>query len=250
MLLNEIVDYLDEFLDIKNIQDSCKNGLEVEGKDEIKKIGFSVDACLESFQKAVSAKCDLLIVHHGMFWGDIEYVTDITYERVKHLIKNDIALYAAHLPLDVHPEVGNNVQLAKLLNLEIQNTFCKYRNIDVGIICKNDTDFDDLVKRIQKHFPVKYMKFNNLSKKVGIITGSGGLGIKEAVDKGCDTFITGEMRYIDYHPIKEYEINIIYGGHYATEVWGLKALMDNIQKKFNINCEFLDLKEIQWKTEK
>jgi len=250
MLLNEIVDYLDEFLDIKHIQDSCKNGLEVEGKDEIKKIGFSVDACLESFQKAVSAKCDLLIVHHGMFWGDIEYITDITYERVKHLIKNDIALYAAHLPLDVHPEVGNNVQLAKLLNLEIQNTFCKYRNIDVGIICENDTDFDDLVKRIQKHFPAKYMKFNNLSKKVGIITGSGGLGIKDAVDKGCDTFITGEMRYIDYHPIKEYEINIIYGGHYATEVWGLKALMDHIQKKFNINCEFLDLKEIQWKTEK
>jgi len=113
MLLNEIVDYLDEFLDIKNIQDSCKNGLEVEGKEEIKKIGFSVDACLESFQKAVSVKCDLLIVHHGMFWGDIEYVTDITYERVKHLIKNDIALYAAHLPLDIHPEVGNNVQLAR-----------------------------------------------------------------------------------------------------------------------------------------
>jgi len=250
MLLNEIVDYLDEFLDIKNIQDSCKNGLEIEGKDEIKKIGFSVGACLESFQKAVSAKCDLLIVHHGMFWGDIEYITDITYERVKHLIKNDIALYAAHLPLDIHPEVGNNVQLAKLLNLEIQNTFCKYRNMDVGIICKNDTDLDDLVKRIQKHFPIKYMKFNNLSKKVGIITGSGGLGIKDAVDKGCDTFITGEMRYIDYHPIKEYGINIIYGGHYATEVWGLKALMDHIQKKFNIDCEFLDLKEIQWKTGK
>ena len=248
MLLNEIVDYLDEFLDIKNIQDSCKNGLEVEGKEEIKKIGFSVDACLESFQKAVSVKCDLLIVHHGMFWGDIEYVTDITYERVKHLIKNDIALYAAHLPLDIHPEVGNNVQLAKLLNLEIQNTFCKYRNIDVGIICKNDTDFNDLLKRIQKHFPAKYMKFNNVSKKVGIITGSGGLGIKEAVDKRCDTFITGEMRYIDYHPIKEYEINVIYGGHYATEVWGLKALMDHIQKKFDIDCEFLDLKEIQWKT--
>ena len=248
MLLNEIVDYLDEFLDIKNIQDSCKNGLEVEGKEEIKKIGFSVDACLESFQKAVSVKCDLLIVHHGMFWGDIEYVTDITYERVKHLIKNDIALYAAHLPLDIHPEVGNNVQLAKLLNLEIQNTFCKYRNIDVGIICKNDTDFNDLLKRIQKHFPAKYMKFNNVSKKVGIITGSGGLGIKEAVDKRCDTFITGEMRYIDYHPIREYEINVIYGGHYATEIWGLKALMDHIQKKFDIDCEFLDLEEIQWKT--
>ena len=250
MLLNEIVDYLDEFLDIKNIQDSCKNGLEIEGKEKIKKIGFSVDACLESFQKAVSAHCDLLIVHHGMFWGDIGCITDITYERLKYMIKNDIALYAAHLPLDVHPEVGNNVQLARLLNLEIEATFCKYRNVDVGILCKNDTTFDELVQRIQNLFPVSYLKFINSSKKIGIITGSGGIGIKDAVEEGCDTFITGEMRYIDYHPIKEYGINIIYGGHYATETWGLKALMDHIQKKFNIDCEFLDLEEIEWKTEK
>jgi len=247
MLLKEIVDYLDKVLDVKNIQDSCKNGLEVDGKKKIEKIGFSVDACLESFKKAASSQCDLLIVHHGIFWGEITSITGLLYRRIRYLIRNNIALYAAHLPLDIHPELGNNVQLAKLLNLEVVGSFCRYRNIDVGLICRNRTNFDELVKRVERYFPVKFINFNNTSEKIGIITGSGGMGIEYAAKEGCDTFITGEIRYTDYYTINEHMINLIYGGHYTTETWGLKALMEDIEKKFDIECEFLDLKEIQWK---
>ncbi len=250
MLLKEIVAYLDEFLDVNAIDDSCKNGLEIGGKEEIKKGGFAVDACLESAQKAALAKCDLLVVHHGLFWESIGALTDLLYKRIKEMIKNDIALYAAHLPLDIHPKVGNNVQLANLLDLSVDKTFCDYKGHDIGVICENKTNFDEILDRFRRHFPVRYIKCTDTAEKVGIITGSGGRGIPEAVEKGCDTFITGELRYQEYRMIDEYEINIICGGHYATEQGGVKALMDHLQKKFPIECEFLDLKEIEWTMKK
>jgi dinuclear metal center YbgI/SA1388 family protein len=250
MRLCDIVTYLDEFLDLHTIQDSCKNGLEVEGRDEVTTVGFAVDACLESFQKAGSADCDMVIVHHGLFWGDLGHITDILYTRLKYLMDHEIALYASHLPLDVHPVVGNNVQLAQLLDLSVERSFCPYNGTEIGLLCTGDTSFDDLLRRAREYFPVRYLRVTDTAEKVGIITGSGGRGIPDAVRAGCDTFITGEVQYQDYRSIAEQGINVICGGHYQTEVYGLKALMAHLQERFDLTCEFLDLKEIRWRTER
>ncbi|MEA1993763.1 MAG: Nif3-like dinuclear metal center hexameric protein [Euryarchaeota archaeon] len=241
MLLKEIVEYLDDFLDVKNIQDSCKNGLEVEGKEEVTKIGFAVDACMESFRKAAKAKCDLLMVHHGLFWGDMGYLRGILYKKISMLVKHGIALYAAHLPLDIHPDVGNNVQLAKKLDLTVKKTFCEYKGHDIGVVCENDTDFNDLLQRAQKELPTTYLNFTDTAERIGIITGSGGMGIEDAVKNGCDTFVTGEIDHPEYRAVEEYGINLICGGHYNTETVGPRALMNHIQEKFGIDCEFLHL---------
>ena len=250
MQLQEIVCHLDTFLEAERIRDSCKNGLEVGGKKEVEKVGFAVDACAESFRKAASSGCDLLVVHHGLFWGDVGYITDITYGRIKYLMDHEIALYAAHLPLDVHPIVGNNVQLADLLQLSVEGTFYPYKGTDVGVLCTGGMLFEDLLQRARSQFPVRYVQFTERAERIGIITGSGGQGIPYAVRAGCDTFVTGEVLYQDHRTIMEYEVSLIRGGHYATETLGLKALIEYLGREFTVDCEFLELTEIPWKTRK
>ncbi len=238
----ELVKFLDEYLDISEIEDESNNGLQVEAPGNVQKIGFSVDACMDVFQKAHKEKCELIITHHGLIWGGIKYVRGDVYKRIKFLSEKEIGLYAAHIPLDIHKEVGNNVQLAHLLEFDIVGDFCPDRNIKIGTLCRGDVEVYGLTRKIQEALgSCTLFKFGKDScRRIGIVTGAGAFALDSAIEAGCDTFITGEARHSSYHKAEENAINIIFAGHYKTETLGVKALMEKIKEKFGLETVFID----------
>ena len=239
----KITEFLNEELDINVIEDSSCNGLQVENEGEITKIGFAVDACLESFEKATQSGCQMLIVHHGMIWDGLKSIRRDTYKRIKHLINNNLALYAMHLPLDMHNKYGNNVELAKILNLENIKAFGYHNKKAIGFMGETSTTLEDIKNKLKE----KGMKTDSLDfgpneiKKVAVVSGGGSKESYQAIAVGVDLYITGEPVHYLYHLAKENKINIIFGGHYETEVWGVKALMPLLKEKFNVEVEFIDV---------
>ena len=171
----EITEFLNEELKIYDIEDSSCNGLQVENTDEIKKIGFAVDACLESFEKAAQAGCQMLIVHHGMIWDGIKYIKGDTYNKVKFLIENNLALYASHLPLDRHETYGNNGVLAILLGLNNIKPFGYHNGKTLGFIGETDTTLDKIKQIIKENgMQNSSLDFGKQEiKKVAIVSGGG-----------------------------------------------------------------------------
>jgi dinuclear metal center YbgI/SA1388 family protein len=243
MKLEKIVDYLDDYLRTKEIQDDCNNGLQIECDADIKKIGFSVDASVDLFKRGQKENCQLFIVHHGLLWGGLFYINGFQYRRIKELIRNDMGLYAAHLPLDVHPEVGNTVELARLLKFEISGNFFTYKNVNLGLLCKTSTTREELAARIKGEFgDCTVLDFGpERIETVGMVTGSGTQALESAVTSGCDTFITGEPKHASYHMAKELCINVMYAGHYQTETLGVKALMKKVSNTFEVETAFFDI---------
>lgn len=235
----QIAEFLDKELDINGIEDNSSNGLQVENTGEIKKIGFAVDACLETFQQAVKAGCQMLIVHHGLFWNKGKfYLTGTSYNKVKFLLENNLAVYAAHLPLDLHSEYGNNSIIAKMLGVKNLQVFA-----EVGCCGDVDLTLDEVKKTLQKaKLQTLTLPFGKKKiTKVGICSGYGGDDLKEAAEKKLDLYITGEGSHRNYHEAKESNINVIFGGHYETEVWGVKALMRILKAQFKVKVEFIDV---------
>lgn len=238
--------FLDETLNIKNIKDLSLNGLQVFGKEQVKKIGFAVDACLEAFEKAKKLNCDMLIVHHGMFWDKVKPLTGIQYKRVKSLVNNNMSLYAVHLPLDKHKKYGNNIQIAKILNLKNIKEFGEYHGEIVGFsgTLKRKMKIKDFLKLIEKKLKTKcdILSFGKKEvQSVAIVSGGGSSSIDEAIEKGFDVFLTGESTHGKYHFAKEGKINLVTAGHYATETAGLKALQKLLRQKFNIQTVFIEV---------
>ncbi|MFC1722833.1 Nif3-like dinuclear metal center hexameric protein [Nanoarchaeota archaeon] len=245
--LNEITKFLDRELAIDSMEDFSYNGLQVGQNRPIRKIGFAVDACMETFRKAKKEGCDLLITHHGLLWkGDMEKtrLTKYNYTRTKFLIENKIALYAAHLPLDKHPKWGNNVQLLKLIGAT-PNTRpgAEFGKVGYAGSFKRPKKVKDVVVTLNKKLNARcqIMKYGKDSvKTVACVTGAGQYDAFEAINKGIDLYIAGEIGHTILHPVKESKLNVIGAGHYATEILGVKALMPILKKKFRISTEFLD----------
>lgn len=238
----EIAKFLDRELHLSDFEDHSCNGLQVENTGEIKKIAFAVDACLESFQKAKGSNSQLLIVHHGLIWYGLKNLTGINYQKTKYLIENNVALYAAHLPLDAHPKYGNNVELARLLDLKQLWPFGAPGK-EIGVIGQTDTTLEQVKSKLKRN-GIKTQSLEFGSKKIYTIAISSGGGASElinAIRKGADLFITGEPLHHVYHQAKEAKINVIFGGHYETETWGLKALMTLLKNKYGVAVEFIDL---------
>ena len=243
---DEIVAFLNKYLNIDVYPDKSRNGLQVEGKKEVEKIAFAVDACMDTFVKAKALGADMLIVHHGLIWGGIEYVRGLVQKRLKFLLENELNLYAAHLPLDLHPEVGNNAQLLKLLGLEPKEPFGSYNGLSIGYI----SEFDEpkplpliaqiLVEKLKTDYVKAYEFGVEEIKRVGVVSGRGGFAIPEAIEKGVDLFITGEFLHDDYHTAKEGRLSVIAAGHYASETLGVKALMHVLREKFGVKTVFID----------
>ncbi|RLF82458.1 Nif3-like dinuclear metal center hexameric protein [Thermococci archaeon] len=243
---DEIVNFLDEYLNVLAFPDKSRNGLQVEGKEEVEKIAFAVDACMDTFIKARAFGADMLIVHHGLIWGGIEYVRGLVQKRLKFLLENELNLYAAHLPLDLHPEVGNNAQLLKLLELEPREPFGSYNGLNIGYI----SEFDEpkplplvaqiLVEKLKTDYVKAYEFGVEEIRRVGVVSGRGGFGIPEAIEKGVNLFITGEFLHDDYHTAKEGRLSVIAAGHYASETLGVKALMPILREKFGVKTVFID----------
>ncbi|MGL4982521.1 MAG: Nif3-like dinuclear metal center hexameric protein [Treponemataceae bacterium] len=247
MTLNKIDEYFQTLLRISDFaaMDSSKNGIQVanSGK-EIKKIAFAVDACLGTFEKAAAENADMIFVHHGLFWGYEQVIAKNHYARVATLIKNDIALYAVHLPLDAHLEVGNNAGLAKQIDLQNIEPFGVSSGYTIGVKgrFKTPLSVEVIVKLLP--FDASLTKFFAFDKKeittCAIISGKSDTMINQVIDENIDLFILGEFSHQFYHTAKENNIAIIAPGHYQTETIGVKLLASKIACEKNIETIFID----------
>jgi len=245
VLRNEIVNFLNKKLSVSEIADSSNNGLQVQGSDDVGKIGLAVDACLATYEQAVKEKCDMLIVHHGLIWDGLDSVTGRNYKHVKYLINNHLNLYAAHLPLDMHAEVGNNSELVKLLSLKDVEPFGDYKGTVLSFQGRLESPMtnEELSKKLQGTLngDSTILPFGpEKNETIALVAGRGASMFKEAVDKGVDCFLTGEGIYEDYHLAKESGINVIYLGHYHSEQLGVQALGRLLKATFNIQTTYLN----------
>ncbi|HUX06128.1 MAG TPA: Nif3-like dinuclear metal center hexameric protein [Acidobacteriota bacterium] len=240
-----LVDYLNQLLRLDEISDASQNGLQVQCPERIEKIGFAVDAALETFEEASRQGMQLLIVHHGLYWKDVQLAVDAHYQRLKVLFDAGIGLYAAHLPLDSHELYGNNSQLAELLGLIDVSPFGEYHGEIIGRLAHaaDKLTRDELRERIDSAIGTKclFLPFGkDRVEKVAIVSGGGADLLPQAIDERCDAFITGEHSHSAFHVAKEGGINLYFAGHYATETLGVKALQDLIANEFNVETGFID----------
>jgi dinuclear metal center YbgI/SA1388 family protein len=243
--LSEIVNYTNDFLRIREIGDwdNALNGLQIENSGGVNKIGASVDASTRVLEAAAKQNVDLLIVHHGLFWPGLQPVTGVLRRQLELAFENNIALYSAHLPLDLHPQVGNNAQLAGALGLRSNQPFFEEKGQKIGLKASTSLPRNELDRKMRKVLgsPVKTFMFGpKKTGTIGVITGGAGSEIYKVAQEGIDTFITGEAPHWAAVAADELGMNLLLGGHYATEVFGVKALAAHLSKRFKIPWIFID----------
>ena len=246
MKLYDLTKFLDEYLAVEGVDDVALNGLQVEGGPEVNKIALVTDACIATFKKAASLRSDLIFAHHGIFWGKQYALRGIHAERVKFLLENGISLYAAHLPLDLHPEVGNNVELIRLLDFDVTDPFGNYHGTPIGFIGRRkkpvslQTILDTLTKELHAD-PLVYRFGSDHIKTIAAVSGRGSSVLEQVTGTDVDLFITGEADHTSYHLAKELKINLIFSGHYATEILGVQCLGNLLHKRFGLDTVFIDV---------
>jgi len=243
--LSELVEYTDDYLRIEEIDDwpNALNGLQIENSGKVTKIGAAVDVSKRVLTAAAKKNVDLLIVHHGLFWPGLQSVTGALRRQLKIAFENDIAVYSAHVPLDVHPKIGNNAQLASALGLKSTKRFLKEKGESLGVKAKASVSQSVLIRKLRNvlRSPVKAFNFGPREpRRVGIITGAAGSEIYRVAEAKIDTFITGEAPHWAAVAAEELGMNLLLGGHYATETFGVKALAAHLSERFNLPWEFLD----------
>ena len=243
--LSEIVEYANKYLRIRKIEDwpNALNGLQIENSGNVTKIGAAVDVSTRVLTKAAKQQVDLLIVHHGLFWPGLQPVAGGLRRQLKIAFENNIALYSAHLPLDVHPDIGNNAQLAGALGFKSAKPFFEEKGELIGLRIKQALPRAELIRKLRRVLrgPIKAFNFGpKETTRIGIITGSGGSEIYRVAADKIDTFITGEAPHWAAVAAEELGINLVLGGHYATETFGVKALATHLSKRFKLPWEFLN----------
>ncbi len=220
----------------------AENGLQIENSGQVKRIAAAVDAGLLPFQKAVAAGVDFLIVHHGLFWNPVQPLTGSNYAKLKTAIEGNLAVYSSHLPLDAHPEIGNNRLLADALDLTVDDWFLEYEGTPIAAIAGGLEDREDLKQRLHKTFPTGFqaIEFGSADiRRAAILTGSGRSALAALKQQGVDTLITGELRQEHFNYAQEQQLNLYTCGHYATEVFGVKALAAECAAKFGLDWSFI-----------
>lgn len=243
--LEKIVRYTDRMLKIAEFTDypGAVNGLQVQNSGRVTKIAAAVDASLATVRMAVKEGANLLIVHHGLFWSPSHPWTDRRYELIRTLIESDVAVYSSHLPLDAHPTLGNNALLAHAIGLRNLKPFFFDKGQHLGVRGVLNINRDELARRLEKATgaPAKVLPGGDRNcRQIGIVTGGAGAEMKIAASEGVDTFITGEGPHWTYVLAEDLGINVLYGGHYATETFGVKALAAHLSKKFRVPWTFVD----------
>lgn len=241
---DRLVTYLDEYLDIAAIEDESHNGLQVQGGARVSKLAYAVDASVQTIQAAVRSNTDMLVVHHGLFWGRHQQIVGSLYKRVAMLIRNDLSLYTAHLPLDCHPEVGNNVELARLFGWDIVGKFAEFNKTPIGALARPEAPLSrDTLREIVESAlgsPADMLPFGpDKVRLIGVVSGGAAKFAEEAKQRGCDALVTGESSHSAYHTARDAGINLVYGGHYATETVGLEALSRHLKKTFGLPGRFI-----------
>lgn len=243
--LSAIVRYCDRTLKSDQFVDwpGAANGLQVENQGTVSKIAATVDASTATITRAIEGGADLLIVHHGLFWGASQPWTGKRYQLLRLLLDHDVAVYSSHLPLDAHPQLGNNAQLAKALGFRQLKPFFFEKAQHIGLQTVSSIKREELEKRLANVLraePKLIPGGPEICRNIGIVTGGAGDEVKKAHGEGVDTFITGEGRHWTYALAEELGINVFYGGHYATETFGVKALASLLSDKFNLPWEFIE----------
>ena len=243
--LDKIVSYTDRFLRIRDVGDwdNALNGLQIENSGRVTRIGAAVDVSTRVLTEAAKQDIDLLIVHHGLFWPGLQPVRSALRRQLRIAFENDVALYSAHLPLDVHARVGNNAQLVAALGLKSAQPFLEEKGQPVGLKIRASLPRSELIRKLQKALngPVKVFGFGpKQTRAIGVVTGAAGSEIYRVAEEEIDTFITGEAPHWAAVAADEVGVNLLLGGHYATEVFGVRALAAHLSKRFRVPWEFID----------
>lgn len=244
LLRNELSSYLDNYLRTSYFKDYCPNGLQVEGKASIKKIVCGVTASKDLLEQAIIAKADAILVHHGWFWkNDDTRIVGQLRERIKLLMQHEINLFAYHLPLDAHSEIGNNVQLAKVLGITVTGQHPSNSLVWYGQIPKK-SKIEDFTKHLEKKLdrvPLVLAKSDHKVKKIAWCTGAAQNYFKDAIELGVDVYLSGEVSEPTFHLASESGVAYISAGHHATERYGVQALGEHLQKKYGVEYQFIDI---------
>ena len=249
--LNDISRHLDAMLRIDEIPDfpGALNGIQVETESPIVKVAAAVDAREKTIRGAADAGANLLIVHHGLFWAGAQPLRGAFLRRVRLLLEHDIAVYSAHLPLDMHPELGNNVLLARELGLEVSAGFAHYKTVDIGVAGRSEIPTPALVARATKFAQAHGHDVRTAGPVAGKVTrqwaictgaGAGQDTLREAITDKVDTLVVGEGPHWTAIDAEESGLTIIYAGHYATETLGVRSLAASVGKTFDLPSLFLE----------
>jgi dinuclear metal center YbgI/SA1388 family protein len=249
MRVEELDGYFRSVLPIDEVgnTDASLNGLQAGRRTaEVKRAAFAVDACMESFRRSAEAGADLLFVHHGLFWGKPIAVTGEHYERIAFLIEHGLALYAAHLPLDMQPEFGNNAGIARELGLEEAGPFGDYHGLSIGTKGRlgKELTLDQVLERLNldRESALGVLPFGRDSiRTVAVVSGGADKEVSQALAEGVDLYITGEISHQVYHTCQEGGINLIAGGHYHTETYGPRLLAEKCAEETGIETVFIDV---------
>lgn len=253
MQLTALTSRLDERLDTAAYADidASANGLQVgpdaDGGHSVQRAAFAVDAAQATFDAAIERDADLLVTHHGMVWGGLDRVTGTVYDRVARLVENDLALYVSHLPLDGHPELGNAARIARSLGIQETEPFGAYGGEFIGRRGRlpEPLSLGELARRLDETLPeadhsIRQFDFGpEAIERVGICTGSGADWLNEAADRGLDALITGEGKQQLYHDAREAGVSVLLGGHYRTEIGGVRAL-ETLVAEWGPDTTFID----------
>lgn len=243
--LQEIVRYCDRILRTAEVQDyeRAVNGLQVENRGGVTRIAAAVDGSLATVRLAALAQADLLLVHHGLFWGGPHPWTGKRFELLRLLLEHDLAIYSSHLPLDAHPTLGNNACLCAALGLKSPRHFFFDRGRHLGFQARAAIPRAKLAERLHRATGARAVVIPGgpeTCRRIGIVTGGAGSELAKAAAEGVDTFITGEGPHWTYALAEELGLNVLYGGHYATETFGVKALAAHLSQRFKVPWVFLD----------
>jgi dinuclear metal center YbgI/SA1388 family protein len=244
MHINSIIEYLDDLLDVKRFNDYCPNGLQVHGRDEVKKVVAGVTASLDFLKTAQAAGADTVLVHHGYFWKNEDAtVTGLKKKRIEFLLQHQMNLIAYHLPLDAHPELGNNAQLAKILDLQIDGNATQQNLVMLGHLpqAKLLAEFSQQIAKKLKRNPMVIGSANKPIKKVAWCTGAAQGYFHQILSEQVDAYITGEISEANFHIANESGVAFISAGHHATERYGVKALAQQLEQQFDIQTSFIDI---------
>ena len=242
--LSAIVEHLDAALRTREIADysGAWNGLQVENSGAVTRIGAAVDACEPVIREAAERGIGLLLVHHGLFWTQ-QPLRGAMYRKIKAAMLADLAIYSSHLPLDLHPTLGNNAQLAAALGLENCVPAFAFKGQLIGLKTDSEIPIAALGERLKNVLgsqPRLCAGGPEVARRIGIVTGGAGGEVAQAAAEGVDTFITGEGPHHSYTTAEELGLNLFYGGHYATETFGVRALAAHLSEKFSLPWEFID----------
>jgi dinuclear metal center YbgI/SA1388 family protein len=243
--LADIVRYCDRVLRTDDINDysGAVNGLQVENRGRVTRIAAAVDATAATVRFAIREKADLMIVHHGLFWNARHPWTGKTYELMRLLLESNVSVYSSHLPLDMHPTLGNNARLCAALGFRKCRPFFFDKSQHLGLMTRASVSLVNLTARLGRAVGAKPLVVPggpSLCRSIGVVTGGAGSELTRAASEGIDTFITGEGPHWTYALAEELGVNVLYGGHYATETFGVKALAEALSRKFRLPWKFID----------